>query len=302
MIVRDWRDADPSDTQVLYAREQEYWVRELAWDASTAWREIEQARVTWGLPGFIAIDTDRTVRGWAYFLPEGETVHLGGVVADTRGGHEALIDACLESALRPPRPARVSCFLPIRAEGFEEILRERGFTCEHYRYLSRPIATGEDTTEAEPWNAGDLSAGRRPPSRVVWRRGQTLCPARHARGMGAVRAKPGGASRLRRDRTDRHARRSQRHDAAGLVLATRIAPGTLHLPQVAVHPARRREGLAQRLVEEACRAAAARGVKQATLLVADSNAGARALYEKMGFTDTSAFLAADAGGLAGESP
>ena len=36
-----------------------------------------------------------------------------------------------------------------------------------------------------------------------------------------------------------------------LVLATRIAPGTLHLPQVAVHPARRREGLARRLVEEA---------------------------------------------------
>ena len=76
-----------------------------------------------------------------------------------------------------------------------------------------------------------------------------------------------------------------------LVLATRIAPGTLHLPQVAVHPARRREGLARRLVEEACRSAAARGVKQATLLVAESNANARALYEKMGFTDTSAFLA-----------
>jgi ribosomal protein S18 acetylase RimI-like enzyme len=32
-------------------------------------------------------------------------------------------------------------------------------------------------------------------------------------------------------------------------------------------------------------------VKQATLLVAESNANARALYEKMGFADTSAFLA-----------
>ena len=155
-VRRDWRDADPSDTRVLYAREQEYWVRELAWDASTAWREIEQARVTWGLPGFLAIDTDRTVRGWAYFLPEGETVHLGGVVAETREATGKLLDACLESALRPPRPARVSCFLPMRAEGFEELLRERGFVCEHYRYLSRPIAKGEEATEAERWNAGDL--------------------------------------------------------------------------------------------------------------------------------------------------
>ena len=80
-------------------------------------------------------------------------------------------------------------------------------------------------------------------------------------------------------------------DLQALVLATRIAPGTLHLPQVAVHPSRRREGLAERLVEEACRAAAARGVKQATLLVADSNTNARALYDKMGFTSMSAFVA-----------
>jgi ribosomal protein S18 acetylase RimI-like enzyme len=80
-------------------------------------------------------------------------------------------------------------------------------------------------------------------------------------------------------------------DLQALVLATRIAPGTLHLPQVAVHPKRRREGIAHRLVEEACRAAASRGVKQATLLVAESNAKARALYEKMGFVDTSTFVA-----------
>jgi ribosomal protein S18 acetylase RimI-like enzyme len=32
-------------------------------------------------------------------------------------------------------------------------------------------------------------------------------------------------------------------------------------------------------------------VKQATLLVAESNANARALYEKMGFTDMSKFVA-----------
>jgi ribosomal protein S18 acetylase RimI-like enzyme len=44
-------------------------------------------------------------------------------------------------------------------------------------------------------------------------------------------------------------------------------------------------------VEDACRAAAARGVKQATLLVAESNTSARALYDKMGFTNTSQFIA-----------
>ena len=291
MNVRDWRDADPSDTQVFYAREQEYWVRELAWDASTAWREIEQARVTWGLPGFIAIDANRTVRGWAYFLPEGETAHLGGVVADTREATNALLDACLESALRPPRPARVSCFLPIRAEGFEEALRERRFTCEHYRYLSRPIATGTDTAGAQPWTTADLL-----PAATLLRESYGLegkhfaprgTPEEWEQYVRSLVERPGcgviepTVTRVVRNGTHMEA----------LVLATRIAPGTLHLPQVAVHPTRRREGLAQRLVEDACRAAAARGVKQATLLVADSNANARALYEKMGFADASTFIA-----------
>lgn len=292
MTVRDWRDADPADTQVLYAREQEYWVRELAWDASTAWREIEQARVTWGLPGYLAIDRDRTLRGWAYYLPEGETVHLGGIVADTREATSGLLDACLESAMRPPRPARVSCFLPSRAEGFEEALRERGFTCEHYRYLSRPIAAGVDHSEADSWTAGDLLPAAALLREAYGDEGRHFAPrgtpVEWEQYIRSLVERPGcgviepAVTRVVRNGTNLQA----------LVLATRIAPGTLHLPQVAVHPSRRREGLAQRLVEEACRAAAARGVKQATLLVAESNASARALYQKIGFTDTSAFIAA----------
>jgi ribosomal protein S18 acetylase RimI-like enzyme len=292
MTIRDWRDADPADTQVLYAREQEYWVRELAWDASMAWREIEQARVTWGLPGFLAIDGDRAVRGWAYYLPEGETVHLGGVVAETREATGALLDACLDSAMRPPRPARVSCFLPSRAEGFEQALLERGFTCEHYRYLSRPLTAGDDTTEAEPWSGGDLLPAATLLRESYGQDGRHFAPRgtpeEWEQYVRSLVERPGcgviepAVTRVVRDGTHLQA----------LVLATRIAPGTLHIPQVAVHPNRRREGLAQRLVGEACRAAAARGIKQATLLVAESNANARALYEKMGFTEMSEFIAA----------
>jgi GNAT superfamily N-acetyltransferase len=291
MIVRDWRDADPLDTQVLYAREQEYWVRELAWDASTAWREIEQARVTWGLPGYMAFDDDRTLRGWAYFLPEGETVHLGGVVADTLAATSALLDACLESALRPPKPARVSCFVPIRADGFEPALRERGFVCEHYRYLSRPIVKGTDTPTAEPWNAGDLLPAAALLRESYGEAGKHFAPKgtpeEWEQYVRSLVERPGcGVLEPAVTRVIRNGSNLQ-----ALVLATRIAPGTLHLPQVAVHPKRRREGLAQQMVEEACRAAAARGVKQATLLVAESNTAARALYEGMGFTDMSRFLA-----------
>ena len=63
-----------------------------------------------------------------------------------------------------------------------------------------------------------------------------------------------------------------------LVLTTRIAPGTIHLAQVAVHPGRRREGFARQLVDEACRLAQPRAARQATLLVGEKNTAARKLY------------------------
>jgi ribosomal protein S18 acetylase RimI-like enzyme len=291
MNIRDWRDADPADTQVLYAREQEFWVRELAWDASTAWREIEQARVTWGLPGFLAIDTDRTLRGWAYFLPEGETVHLGGVVADTQQATCALIDACLESALRPPRPQRISCFVPSRAEGFVKALTDRHFVCERYRYLVRPIATGESQARADAWSPADLLPAAALLREAYGQDGRHFAPhgtpeewEQYVRSLverpGCGVIEPTATRVLHGE-----------HGVEALVLATRIAPGTLHLPQVAVHPSRRRQGIAGRLVEDACRAGAMRGARQATLLVNERNTAACELYEKMGFVDKSEFVA-----------
>lgn len=291
VIVRDWREADPSDTQVLYAREQEYWVRELAWDASTAWREIEQARVTWGLPGYLAIDADRIVRGWAYFLREGESVHLGGVSAETPEATAALLNACLEAALRPTRPARLSCFLPLRADGFEAWLGEHGFECERYRYLSRPITPAEGTTEAEAWTDADLLPAAELLRESYGTAGRYFAPqgtpAEWEQYVRSLVERPGcGVIEPAITRVVRGS-----HGLEALILATRIAPGTLHLAQVAVHPSRRREGLARRLVNEACRAGSARGVRQATLLVGDRNTAARELYAKMGFTERAEFVA-----------
>jgi ribosomal protein S18 acetylase RimI-like enzyme len=292
MRVRDWRDADPADTQVLYAREQEFWVRELAWDASSAWREIEQARVTWGLPGFLAFDDDRTLRGWAYFLREGETVHLGGVVAETTDATAALLDACVESALQPPRPARVSCFVPGRAEGFVPALTERGFACERYLYLGRNLAVGDEATSAETWAADDLL-----PAAALLREsygpdGRHFAPggtpAEWEQYVRSLVERPGCG--VLEPSITRVLHGSEGMQA--LVLATRIAPGTLHLPQVAVHPDRRRSGLARRLVEDACRAGATRGAKLATLLVSEHNTGARQLYASLGFQERSEFVAA----------
>ena len=169
----------------------------------------------------------------------------------------ASIPRCGRRALQ-----RVSCFLPRRAEGFEAALRERGFACEHYHYLSRPIAPGEECRRGRAVErAATCSLPRDllresygPEGRHFAPRGT---PDEWEQYVRSLVERPGcgviepAVTRVVRNGTTLQA----------LVLATRIAPGTLHLPQVAVHPSRRREGLAHRLVEEACRAAAARGVK-----------------------------------------
>jgi ribosomal protein S18 acetylase RimI-like enzyme len=291
VTVRSWRDADPADTQFLYDREQEYWVRELAWDASSAWREIEQARIAGDLPGFIARDAERTVRGWSYFLREGETAHLGAVVAEMPQATGALLDACLDEALRPAKPARVSCFLPSRAEHFEAALRDRGFVCERYRYLSRPIAAMEGAEESDAWSEGDLVAAAELLRESYGSDGRHFAP----RGtpeewehyVRSLVERPGcGVMEPAITRVVRGGRGLE-----ALVLVTRISPGTLHLAQVAVHPSRRREGLARRLVEEILRVGFSRGARQVTLLVGDRNTGAQALYARMGFSERSAFVA-----------
>lgn len=291
MITLDWRDAVPSDLEPLYAREQEYWLGELRWDASTAWREIEQARVTWGLPGYLALDGARVVRGWAYCLAESETMHLGGVVSDTPEATVALVDACLESSGPTPRPVRVSCFTPDRAAGLESTLAARGFDCERYHYLHRRIAPDGGAFSADVWRDTDLPLAASLLQDAYGSSGRHFAPGgrleeweSYARSLverpGCGVLEP-AISRVLRAGTVMEA----------LVLATRIAPITLHLAQVAVHPSRRREGLARQLVEEACRAGAARGASEATLLVGDHNQAARALYARMGFEERAQFVA-----------
>jgi ribosomal protein S18 acetylase RimI-like enzyme len=295
MNVRDWRDADAADTQLLYAREQDFWVRELAWDASNSWREIEQARTTWGLPGRLAIDHRRTVRGWAYFMPDGETLHIGGIAADTKEATKALVDACLEMAAVPPRPVRVSCFVPDRAAGFEQALVEQGFSCEHYHYMCRtltPSAGAGGASEAEGWRAGDLLDAAELLRTAYGEHGRHFAPRgtlaeweHYTRGLverpGCGDLEP-AITRVIRDGGR----------MIGLVLTTRVAPGTIHLAQVAVHPGRRREGLGRRLVEEACRLSQPRAGRQATLLVGEKNIAAHTLYTSMGFEPRATFIAA----------
>ena len=78
----------------------------------------------------------------------------------------------------------------------------------------------------------------------------------------------------------------------------REAPGTWYINVIAVLPAERGRGHGARLIEAAREAAAEAGREGLSLIVADSNAGARRFYEREGFADGGR-AAARLGGRAG---
>jgi ribosomal protein S18 acetylase RimI-like enzyme len=77
----------------------------------------------------------------------------------------------------------------------------------------------------------------------------------------------------------------------GAIVMTDLGPGTAHVAQMAVDPALQGKGLGRALLSAALLKAAPLFAR-ATLLVADSNHAAAALYATSGFRDIASFIVA----------
>lgn len=299
MIIRDWRGADPVALQASYEEEQQHWVSELGWDASANWTAVEQARVTWGLPGFIALDRSGRVRGWTFFLQDAGVLQIGGLSADSPRSTGALLDAIVNATSRYDADA-ISCFTCERAPSLERELTRRGFEVESFLYLSRtagfepPCAhpAAEQGLTADAWQRDDVVAASELLRVAYGERGRHFAPdltpaawERYVRNL--VEQTACGVLNV-------EATRVVRGDAGmrGLVLVTAVGARTAHIAQVAVHPSVCRQGLAGSLVREACTRAAGEGFAAVTLLVGAANGPARALYEAQGFRERATFVAA----------
>lgn len=75
------------------------------------------------------------------------------------------------------------------------------------------------------------------------------------------------------------------HEADGFILMRAVADEA-EILTLAVRPSARRAGLGRRLTEAAVVRSAALGARDIFLEVAEGNAAARALYERMGFVET----------------
>ena len=297
MILRDWRQADAGLVRACYERERRSWRDDLGWDTAWTWATIEHARVTWGLPGLLALDDTGAVRGWSFYMRDDGTLHIGGLVSSSADTTQRLLEAMLATA-----PAAAACFIRDRAPALADTLRRHGFEAEPYLYLARPL-TRDDIADPDPALAAGLSCDS-------WRDADVGAAARllraaYPRGAGRHLAPDGSLDAWTKyvagvvaqsgcGRLDPAATRVIRAggELQALALVTSIAPETAHLVQLAVHPDQRGCGVGTALLGEVLRRTAVAGKTALTLLVAEGNRAARRVYAAARFADQARFTAA----------
>jgi ribosomal protein S18 acetylase RimI-like enzyme len=301
MILRDWRDADPAAARDCYERERQHWLAGLSWDTTWTWATVEQARQARSLPGFLAVDGSGHVRGWAFYVVDDGTLHIGGLVADSDAATRLLLEGILYGGEQRFAPI-AACFVLDRARGLAVALADHGFVVEPFHYLSLPLSDAarhrdcggfrlqpEDSPLAS-WRDDDVEA-----TAALLRASYDEEAGRHFAPDGDwKRYVTGLVEQAGCGIFDGNLTRVARGDAGldGAALMTCVAAPTAHLAQLAVRPEARGHGLASRLVREAAGCAAAAGKKELTLLVGEQNRVARRVYAAMGFTTRALFLAA----------
>jgi GNAT superfamily N-acetyltransferase len=290
--IRDWRYADAPALEALYEAERRQWLNDLGWDTSEAWSEIEGARAAGRLPGLLAVDDRGSICGWTYFLIDDRVAQVGSLVGGSPEATRALIDSVLARATG--QAECVTCFSYTQAPGLEPALTANGFEITRYHYLSRTANPLDPFRPdgAEAWRDEDEEGAADLLRAAYGSNGRFFAahglPGEWQRYVHNLVAYPGCG------RFDRMATRVLREDGriVALVMMTALGPGVAHVAQVAVHPERRKQGLAGKLLERALALAHAAGRSRATLLVEEGAGTARTLYAARGFRPTATFIAA----------
>jgi ribosomal protein S18 acetylase RimI-like enzyme len=305
VFATDWRFEAGFRVSAWLEAEYDWWQINLGWDLRSAWTAVEPARASGQLPGLSIEDEDGQSIGWGFFLRHGDSLQVASIVASEREATAALLDGILASPEATDASMVVS-FTRAQAPGLAEELEARGFDVEAYRHLEVPTAGfALEETAVEPWyEAG--SARVQALLERAYQKSSTLRPfapnghphewAEYVTSLidrnACGRFLPEASGVIARATDGGESSRTGEAELDGAVVVTTVGPKTAHVAQIAVDPSARGNGLGAQLICAAAAAAGAQGYERLTLLVAESNAGAGALYERLGFTQTATFLAA----------
>lgn len=321
----DWRNAPPQALESCYRLERARWMSELHWDVAPTHRLLEGARLTGQAAGVLARDAQDRPIGWTYYLLNQRTLQIGGLVAQNGEVTRALLDAVLRSP-EADMATELRCFAFPSSSALESALTRQRFAIRRHLYLSRPLVPSTFAAPAGQAD-GDTRSGAAGatdgmPPQAFWRL-QSRLSITHwaeeeavttvrlmARAYAGVASASCFAPHGRLDewgsylaqivklagvghfvpRLSLRATLPGETDLAGVLLATDLGTGAAHIAQLVTDPAVRRRGLGRDLIETACALASAARFRQMTLIVAEDNAPARALYAAAGFQQVSHFV------------
>ena len=298
MTLVDWRDVPTEVVQPLLLAERRHALESLHWDLSPSLKGVELARQRGDLAGLLLYDAKKRPVGWAFYLLANRLLQIGGLSAPTAGGIRVLLDRVLESP-EAQMAQGVSCFLEVKTRSLTSALTRLRFDLQRHAYLEATLTTPWPAPAAElldqvrPLALTDAPALVRLLARSYAgeRIAQTFAPNARidewAQYVGQLLNGPAvGAWQPEQS----FAVATPNGQLAAAVVTTEIARGIAHVAQVAVDPAHRRQGLARQLLIHAAAAATAHGAKRLTLMVGESNARARTLYDTLGFAERGAFI------------
>lgn len=298
MRLDDWRNLPANALAPIFEGERARWGASLQWDLGPSVAILEQARAQGTLPGLVVRGPGQSIVGWTYFLVQQGVLQVGALHARTADGVRLLLDAIFKTP-EASLAQEVLLFVYPDSPACESALQRRRFAITRYWYLQRTLdrsclrEVGSGLRALRDADAPDVV---RLLSRAYQGQPGARCFAPHGRldewaqyfgqltrgtaigefvpDASLVAASPTGGLQ-----------------AAAIVTA--LAPHTLHLAQLVVDPASRRQRLASRLLDGMMSHGLAHNRSVATLLVSEGNAAARALYDARGFVPTGYFLHAE---------
>jgi ribosomal protein S18 acetylase RimI-like enzyme len=293
MNVINWRDLPAARVAELLHEEARWWRAHLGWDLGPAFAGVEAARLSGDLPGLAVTDRSGTVAAWGFFTGDEDVVQIGAMGSSDAAAADMLIRTMVAASEEAGAKAIVAFVRP-GTIGLTEALASAGFAVDVYRYLEAPTRHFRGfAAELRPCGEADFDNLPRLFERA-YKDSRELRPfAPH--GTAREWATYVGQLLHTRGAGDFQLRASVVSGIApldGAALVTAIGDSTAHLAQVAVDPSARKRGLGQRLIEASASSARARGFLSMTLLVSANNLPAQALYDRLGFRQTAAFVAA----------
>ena len=304
MICDDWGDVSGASIAQEFLSEHSRWTEGLHWDLDDSLTLIERARTARQLPGLVVRNRTGRIVGWTFYLLRNEILEVGALVGRSASAIRHLLDgilACPEAELAKG----LSCFVFPTSSSVRSALERRHFAVTRFPYLARSLsedlgpeqeATTEDvdSVRLRPWREADAIGTVRLLGVAYAGSTAERCFAPHqdlgewAQYVGQLLGSPGCGRFMPEWSVVAEERSTQA--VVGVTMATRVAPDTAHIAQVAVDPGFEGQGLGGRLVRTSAQRARHDGLQRLTLLVSEDNPAANALYRRLGFQRTTEFL------------